>query len=88
MLSKCLNPVCSASFRYLREGRIFHLEIPLPTTTSAPARRRELFWLCGSCSSTLIVALRHGAPAVEPRFLELPSGERVEQPDEEHPYIA
>jgi len=67
MLSKCLNPVCSA--RYLREGRIFHLEIPLSSTTSGPARRRALFWLCGPCSSTLIVALRHGAPAVEPRFL-------------------
>jgi len=27
---QCLNPVCSAPFRYLREGRIFNLEIPAP----------------------------------------------------------
>lgn len=25
MLSKCANPECSESFRYLHEGRIFHL---------------------------------------------------------------
>jgi len=78
-LSKCLNPVCSAPFRYLREGRIFNLEIPASPSASGPARRRELFWLCGRCSSTMTVALRHGSATVEPRFLELVSGERVEQ---------
>lgn len=35
MLSNCLNPARSAPFRYLREGRIFHLEIP--STGETPA---------------------------------------------------
>jgi hypothetical protein len=29
MLSKCANPACSANFRYLHEGRLFHVEIGL-----------------------------------------------------------
>jgi hypothetical protein len=41
MLSKCLRPVCSAPFRYLREGRVFHLEIPSTEEARTVARRRE-----------------------------------------------
>jgi hypothetical protein len=88
MLSKCLNPICSASFRYLREGRIYNLEIPVSPAAPGPAKRRELFWLCSQCSSTMIVVLRHGSGAVKPRFLELVSGECLEQSDGDTPYLA
>jgi hypothetical protein len=86
MLSKRLNPTCSAPFRYLREGRIFHLEIPSTGETQALACRREYFWLCGPCCSTFTV-VKDGAGMVQRRFLELVSGERVEQAEEEKPFL-
>jgi hypothetical protein len=86
MLSKCLNPACSTPFRYLRDGRIYNLTLPQPTASAPKASRRELFWLCGRCMTTLTISIRNGAVSVEPRFLELPSGERIEQSDDEIPY--
>jgi hypothetical protein len=84
MLSKCLNPACSTPFRYFRDGKIFNLET---VSGSRNERRREYFWLCGPCSATMKVALRDGAPVVEPRFLQLISGELLELSDPEQSYI-
>jgi hypothetical protein len=88
MLSKCSNPLCTAPFRYLRNGRLFHLEIPVPPANPGPARRLERFWLCAQCCSTLTVVLKGSTATVQPRFLELVSGERVEQSEEEQPFLA
>jgi hypothetical protein len=53
MLSKCANPECSESFRYLHEGRIFHLaptpEVRITMGKFQPALH-ERFWLCTRCS--------------------------------------
>ena len=87
MLSKCLNPACSTPFHYFRDGRIFHLETVSSSAADGTARRREYFWLCGRCSTTMKVTLRNGAPVVEQRFLQLISGELLEQPDAEHSFI-
>jgi hypothetical protein len=65
MIAKCANPSCSAPFHYLREGRLFRIELP-PAHTSQPAvigvpkpsRRVEHFWLCGDCSSTLTLVVK------------------------------
>ena len=50
MVSKCANPSCSAFFRYLREGKIFHVVAgprgPEKDSTSATSTH-ERFWLCG-----------------------------------------
>ncbi|HYL13085.1 MAG TPA: hypothetical protein VEV41_08620 [Terriglobales bacterium] len=48
MLSKCVNPSCSARFRFLHEGRIFNLLIPEPTTDAnqLPRVAIEHYWLC------------------------------------------
>ncbi len=58
MVSKCANPSCSAIFRYLREGTIFHVAAA-PTRTeknSIPGTsRHERFWLCGECSPKMTV---------------------------------
>ena len=81
MLAKCLNPACSTRFLYLREGRILRLEIPLPGS-SGYTHRREFFWLCGTCSETLMVVLRDNRPAVMPRFLALLPGKRIEPLEE------
>ena len=86
MLSKCMNPICSTPFRYLRDGRLFHLEIPTPGTPAG--RRLERFWLCAACSSMFTIVLKNSAAMLQPRFLELPTGERVEESEEEEPFVA
>jgi hypothetical protein len=60
MLSKCANPACSQSFRYLRDGKLFEIDTHLGVNSSAagerkPSRRVEFFWLCGQCSTELTV---------------------------------
>jgi len=71
----------------LREGRIFHLQLP-PAPDSPGPECREYFWLCGQCSNTLTVVIKDGVGAVQPRFLELPGGPVVEQPEEEVPFVS
>src|SRR5712691_8349207 len=74
MLSKCLNSACSTSLRYLREGRIFHLQIPASSDSPGSTLRWEYFWLCGRCCTRLTVVVKNGAGTVRPCFLELPTG--------------
>ncbi len=56
MLSKCANPVCSATFRYLHQGRIFQL-VPSPAVEMAAPEKGlllvERFWLCDACSKEM-----------------------------------
>ena len=56
MLTKCSNSSCSASFRYLHSGRLFHFEKRLRPTLEAEAPRMrsngvEFFWLCEDCAA-------------------------------------
>jgi hypothetical protein len=67
MLSKCANPDCSTPFLYLREGKLFRMEIPVDGTsendaaTSAAVRYRvEFFWLCDYCSNRMTLAWKRG----------------------------
>lgn len=58
MLAKCSNSSCSASFRYLHSGRLFHFENRLQSTLEAetagmPASGGEFFWLCADCAAEL-----------------------------------
>ena len=63
MLAKCANPVCTAPFLYLREGKLYQIEMgadsafPAPDEQSTderkPVRRLEFFWLCGSCATQM-----------------------------------
>jgi len=63
MLSKCANPACSTPFRYLRDGKLFEVELNRAVQpaagTSKPVRRIEFFWLCGRCSAELTVIHDH-----------------------------
>lgn len=56
MLVKCTNPSCFASFRYLRDGRLFRLERD-PTLWSSKSNRVEYFWLCHRCSPEMTLRL-------------------------------
>ena len=56
MLSKCANPECSEVFRYLHQGKIFHLS-PTPEVQAAAEVLSPLmcerFWLCDKCSKVM-----------------------------------
>jgi hypothetical protein len=56
MLSKCANPECSETFRYLHEGKIFYLaptpDIQIAMGMHHPALQ-ERFWLCARCSTRM-----------------------------------
>ena len=60
MLSKCANPQCTASFRYLHDGKLFRIELPAPSEsapngngTKKPPHRTEFFWLCETCAAQM-----------------------------------
>ena len=86
MLSRCANPECGTSFRYLKEGRMFVAEWANTGDTcelsdlSGPLNhrwgRREMFWLCDACSRTLTLMVKGSSVVVVPRTKVAPSGER------------
>lgn len=59
MVTKCANPSCENLFHYLREGRLFLVEIPARPENAPGANqrtsksKRECFWLCDICALTL-----------------------------------
>ena len=68
MLSKCLNPDCLATFRYLKEGRLYRVPMPpnrpRPENSTPPSRQQqhvEHFWLCQECSHRFaLIVDEHG----------------------------
>jgi len=57
MVSHCANPKCAKPLHYLREGRIFVFDVPGKETdrNGKRSRRMEHFWLCGTCSQTMVM---------------------------------
>lgn len=72
MVTKCANPACGSSFRYLRGGKLFLVDLPRssagPGNGSAvthQGRTAEYFWLCDQCCSKLTVVVdQNGRAAV------------------------
>lgn len=76
MLDHCANPKCAKPLRYLREGRIFVFDSLTAGSegSSRQAHRLEHYWLCGSCSETLVLektrsGIRVGAKASSRDFV-------------------
>ena len=55
MVSHCANPKCAKPLHYLREGRIFVFDVPGKDLNGKRSRRMEHFWLCGTCSQTMVM---------------------------------
>ncbi len=74
MLSKCVNPACSTSFRYLHEGKVFRLQRNSLQVADAGghAHNFEYFWLCPVCSSFLTVVYEEPMVKVQPLHHLLP----------------
>jgi len=73
MLAKCINPACTAVFRYLHEGRLFRLEAdPDPTSqhnwNSPGLKPGEFYWLCGACSTLMTLHLADDGAVVAARL--------------------
>jgi hypothetical protein len=69
MVSKCANPSCLTTFRYLREGRLFHLAVGAAAVEGAGVLETpalEHFWLCGECSSRMTLVSHSGGVLVVP----------------------
>jgi hypothetical protein len=67
MISKCANPECSVPFRYLRDGKLFRVDLDQLESRPAGHRdadkawhRREHFWLCGRCALTMTLVAEKG----------------------------
>lgn len=71
MLNECLNPSCSAHFRYLYEGRIFTVE-RFVTRADREKTEREIehYWLCGECSKSMKVVVENGVATTVPIRVE------------------
>ena len=71
MVSKCSNPVCSASFLYLHHGKLFRFDAPNGDQTAdldspKPVRGIQFFWLCEVCVTkfTMVTDAGKGARMV------------------------
>lgn len=62
MVEKCANPRCSATFRSLRDGRVFVTEFEADNRSgpSGRVRQRQYFWLCNSCCRTMTITTEKG----------------------------
>ena len=67
MVAKCANPNCTNEFHYLRNGRLFIVEVdensrltalgPQPVGDRKKAHRIEHYWLCDECAPSLTLAI-------------------------------
>ena len=66
VLSKCVNPECFATFRYLHEGKLFKLECNDPRLKALGVKpgSSEYFWLCSACVDHMTVVFRNGQVVV------------------------
>jgi hypothetical protein len=66
MVSKCANPECLATFRYLHTGKLFRFETSFGherrlglgqnEVAMRPLRRLEFYWLCENCAPRMTLA--------------------------------
>jgi hypothetical protein len=66
MLSKCANPICHTTFRYLSEGKLYLIDSKASVVrrgTQAEPKHAirsfiyEYFWLCSSCCRDMTIEI-------------------------------
>ena len=85
MLSKCANPSCLTTFRYLHEGRLYvitHRETLAgrKPRCSSKSGQLEYAWLCSHCSLFLTIQIDEEFGARVVRKLEPKSGSKFGTP--------
>ena len=61
MVSKCANPACSTPFHYLREGKIFRVEVEI----TPPVTSEETIELTDGSKVPFLIATRKAGRKVE-----------------------
>lgn len=82
MVSHCANPKCAKPLHYLREGRIFVFDVTGKDTdrNGKRSRRMEHFWLCGTCSKTMVMEQTATGVRAVPRTRRLAEMDMVVTP--------
>jgi len=66
MLGKCANPDCQSQFRFLGDGKLFHVEARQRGMKTLP--HFQHFWLCESCAQEFtVIAAAKGVPVIAAR---------------------
>ena len=83
MLAKCANPSCTNSFRYLGRGKLFlvdptrrNIALRGESAIKLAARKREWFWLCEQCSTTMVVTTDQDGNALPVQRLSTGPGQQ------------
>ena len=79
MLSKCANPNCPTTFRYLHEGRLYLIDPREALARHKPrcsskSEQLEYAWLCSSCSLYLTIQIDEEFATRVVRKLEAKNG--------------
>ena len=71
MTAKCVNPPCSAPFRYLRGGKLFLVDSATDPADSATlgamtsaAHFSEFFWLCERCCQNMRIVVEKSGEVI------------------------
>ena len=82
MLSQCANPLCSKPLHYLRDGKVYRVEIKeepvlgntpfLISSASKTPKRLQHYWLCGECTKSMTLRFDdHGHITVLPKSIKM-----------------
>lgn len=90
MLSKCANPQCSTPLHYLREGRVYRVEVKENIPAEAPfsissgvgrKSRMQHHWLCGECILRMTLHFdEQGGLSVIPKPAKIPAAQDFDLP--------
>ena len=87
MLSKCANPTCSTTFRYLNEGKLYLIDskaalvrngLQAELRYAGKSCSYEYFWLCSSCCREMTIQIDN---KVEVRVVRKPRMPQGPEPD-------
>jgi hypothetical protein len=87
MLSKCANPNCRSTFRYLHEGKLYLFPLKGALAGHRPkclinSRQLEYAWLCSSCSLYLTIQIDQECGMRVVRKLEAKNSIKIHTPAE------
>jgi hypothetical protein len=82
MLTQCANPLCSKPLHYLREGKVYRVEIKeepadastpfLISDTGKKQNRLQHYWLCGECTKNVTLRFDNlGHITVVPKVMKI-----------------
>jgi len=82
MLTQCANPLCSKPLHYLRDGKVYRVEIKeesvhadapfLISSASKKPQRLQHYWLCGDCTKNMTLRFDdHGHITVVPKAIKM-----------------